>query len=596
VRFAHLLLVGGLAIACANDAIAPKVDVVDARKCKAAGYTVTVSPHTATVVVDNTTQLTATVTACGRNVQNVKMTWTSRNTAVVGPIVDDSVIVEAPGIAPGTAYAVATSDGGGKDSSLVTVTGSVACTPTATNMCPGDDVNAKVQAQPSGTAFTFGSGTFIQQSIVPKANDTFTGVHNATILTGARDLSKSTWTNNGSGQFYVTGQTQQNTVFNSYVCQAGHPGCYYPEQLWVNNHLYEHMTTLGAIGTAKWYFDYAADRIYLPFNPSPDSTVETSVSVCAFAGNNASGVTIKHVIVRRYASSAQVATVGCAVPAGSTAPAWIADSIRVHENHGIGIRFTGNGWQVKHSRVDHNGEMGMSGTGQNGLAYGNRIDTNAVAYFGAGASEECSGAKFVSTTGGTIIRRDTVEGNWCNGLWFDTNNRFGTMDSNVVIGNYWSGIIDEVGYNSKICDNTVTNNGADPQGSAGATGTSPAGIIIANSRDAEVCRNVLSGNTHGITGYDSERAAPPIPNGFGTHDVCNMNVHNNTVTQTNANRAAGVADNDPAADPYNCSNLWDFNTYFLGVSTRFRWTGNTNLTWVQWIAANQDTHSSETGQ
>jgi len=593
MRAKFLALLGLLGLACANsEPMGPSVDAAKKNHC-AAGYILTLTPGSATFAVGaNQTYNTSVKTPCDVEVRNVTLTYSFKTggKATTDGSTGKSVVVT--GATAGSDSLIVVSNGGGRAAAALTVTGSSSCTSTPTNLCPGDNLDSKVQAQPSGTAFTLGAGTFVQQSITPKANDTFTGVYGQTILTGAKNISSGPWTSDGASHWFIAGQTQQNSTFNSYTCAPGHPGCFYPEQLWVNGHLYEHMTTLGAVAAGKWYFDYTADQIYLPFNPTgTDSLIETSVTTCAFNGGGVSGVVLKKLVVEKYASSAQTGTVGC-----GSSPTWTADSVEVRWNHGIGIRFTGTGWKVRWSYLHHNGEMGLSGTGANGLAYGNTIDTNAVAYFGAGAAEECSGAKFVSTTGGLIVRKNIVRGNWCNGLWFDTNNRFGTMDSNTVDGNYWSGIIDEVGYNSTLCNNTVTNNGSDPLGSAGVTGTSPAGIVVANSRDAEVCGNTLSGNNHGITGYDSQRSAPTIPSGFGSHDVCGMNVHDNTITQTNANRAGGVADNDAAADPYNCGNVWQNNHYTLGASTRFRWTGNANLTWAQWIAAGMDAGSTESGQ
>lgn len=594
IAFQAVALLGMFPL-CANDVLAPSA--VEARhepKRCTAGYVLAISPTTATWAAGASQSYAASVqTPCGAEVQNVVVTWTFKVGGIATTDGSTSKQVVLTGVTAGSDSLIATSDGGGRAAAALTVTGVASCTPTATNLCPGDNLNTKVQAQASGTAFTLGAGKFVQQQIFPKANDTFTGVYGQTILTGARDISAGPWTSDGAGHFYITGQTQQNDTTNTYTCATGHSGCGLPEQLWVNQHLYERMTTVGGATTGKWYFDYAANRIYLPFNATgSDSLIETSVTHSAFVGGGVSGVVINTLVVEKYANPAQAGAVGY-----GTSPAWKADSLEVRNNHGIGIRFTGTGWQIRKSYVHHNGEMGISGTGANGLAYGNIVDTNAVAYFGSGSAEECSGAKFVSTTGGLVVRQNFFRGNWCNGLWLDTNNRFATLDSNTVDGNFWSGIIDEVGYNSTICANTVTNNGADPLGSAGVTGTSPAGIVIANSRDAEVCSNTLSGNTHGITGYDSDRGSPTPPSGFGTHDVCNMSVHDNNITQTNANRAGGVADNDPGTgNPYACGNSWFNNTYTLGASTRFRWTGNTNYTWLQWIGFGQDAGSSETGQ
>jgi len=330
-------------------------------------------------------------------------------------------------------------------------------------------------------------------------------------------------------------------------------------------------------------------------------TIRTSITPWAFQGGS-SGVTIKRLAFKWYASPSQSAVVGF-----SSAQSWIVDSNWVSWSHGIGIRPTGSGAMQRWNRVHHMGQLGIATTGTNVLIYGNQLDSNMTAYFGAGSGEECGASKFVSTTGGLIVRKNNVFDNLCNGLWNDTNNQDVLIDSNTVTGNAWTGIIDEVGYRTIIRANTVSNNGSDPHGSAGSTTVSPAEILIANSRNAEVDHNIVTAGASalgGITGYDSDRPSPTLPAGEGTHDVVGMNVHDNTITMTNANRAGGVADNDAGTgDPYSvaANNQWTNNTYTLGASTRFKWA-NANHTWATWHATDgpngtgEDIGSTESGQ
>jgi hypothetical protein len=83
---------------------------------------------------------------------------------------------------------------------------------------------------------------------------------------------------------------------------------------------------------------------------------------------------------------------------------------------------------------------------------------------------------------------------------------------------------------------------------------------------------------------------------LGSHDVVNMYVHNNTITQTDGMRAGGIANGDPNHDAYAgaANNVWANNTYTIGASTQFRWTGNVDTNKAGWLADGQDSGSTFT--
>jgi parallel beta-helix repeat protein len=538
-------------------------------------YVVTLDQHalsleTTSNAVDT---VNASITHCGGvEAPQAVATGTSRNEAVFTAASSAKrVVVTAVGA--GSAYLYVTSDGGGGDSALVTVTAG-GCVGGPLVMCPGDDVAAKVTAAANGATITFSAGTYMNQSITPKTNQTligpaFVGGAPAAILDGSRTLTS--WTQSGSN-YYAANQTQQNTNFNpNYSCQPGHDGCFQPEQLWVNDSLYEVVTSLAAIGTRKWFFDYTADRIYLPFNPA-DSVVKTSVTRLALQGS-ATGVTIKRLAVKYYANEAQNGVVN------SNAANWTIDSTEVGWNHGTGIEVGANG-KGRWNHVHHQGQMGMKAFGQNPLVEGNLIEFNNTAYFGPGVYGEAGGTKFVGTTG-LIVRDNHARHNDGPGLWTDIDNDQCLYEGNRVDSNKWRGIFHEISQSCIIRDNVVIGNGNDFPGTLGAF--EGAGILISNSGpNVEVYNNFLSGNRNGIFAREEDRGAG--------YNNASLYIHDNCVHQSNGNRAGGISDTDPNYDPYAAAanNIWSSNDYVLSGGSDFRWSQNVDYTQAQWLAIPQD--------
>jgi hypothetical protein len=146
--------------------------------------------------------------------------------------------------------------------------------------------------------FTIRAGVHRLQSITPKSGQSFQGEPGA-IVSGAKVLTG--WVQDGS-RWYVTGQTQQGPV--SGVCFLENPGCNKAEDLWIDGVLKWHATSLSGVVPGKWFFDYAADRIYVGDDPGGRS-VETSVTTYAFAGG-AANVTVKGLVIEKYAGLSSV--------------------------------------------------------------------------------------------------------------------------------------------------------------------------------------------------------------------------------------------------------------------------------------------------
>jgi parallel beta-helix repeat protein len=533
---------------------------------------VVLTPETATLSIGLTQQFVAQGKMSDGSTSVVSASWT----ATGGQITEEGLYTA--GTTQG-AYRVLASAEGYTDTAVVMITAApTGCTPTATHFCPGDNLQAKVTAQSQGAAFTFGPGVYRMQSITPKSGQSFSGSP-GTILSGAKVLTE--WTADGT-RWVAGGQTQENTGYNpSYTCQSGHPGCFRPEQLWVDGVLYEHVLSLSSVGPGKWHFDYAADRIYIPINPA-GKLVETSVTRFAFGGS-ATGVTVRNLIVERYANEAQKAVVNHGIGAG-----WVIEGNEIRWNHGTGAVVGSNGI-IRRNYVHHQGQMGIKAFGNNPLVEDNEIAYNNTAFFGPGPFGEAGGTKFVGTDG-LIVRGNFSHHNDGPGLWTDINNVNCLYEGNRVEDNRWRGIFHEISYACIIRNNQVRRNGHGFPSTLGAF--EGAGILISNSPNVEVYGNTVEDNRNGIMAREEDR--PQHPSGMGPHNTTNLYVHDNIVKQTDDGRAAGVTDTDPYHDPYSAAsnNRFARNVYVIGSNTKWRWAPNADVSRSQWQGAGQDSGST----
>ena len=116
------------------------------------------------------------------------------------------------------------------------------------------------------------------------------------------------------------------------ACVTAYPRCGYPEDLFIDNVPLQHVDSLSAVGPGKWYFDYAADKIYFADDPQ-GRTVETSVTATAFAGY-ARDVTIRGLIIEKYATPSPRG----AIDGGYSG--WLVENNEVRWNHHAGVRGT----------------------------------------------------------------------------------------------------------------------------------------------------------------------------------------------------------------------------------------------------------------
>jgi parallel beta-helix repeat protein len=485
----------------------------------------------------------------------------------------DSSGTYTAGNTAGKYQVTATFGSGPADTSTVTITaGSATCASTATMLCPGDNLQAKATAAGGGATLTLQPGIYRLQTLTPLTGQTFQGQPGA-ILSGARLLSG--WTQSGA-TWYVGGQTQQGTAAGQ--CEAGYL-CQEPEDVYRDDVLLRRVGSAGAVTPGTFFFDYAADRIYVGDNPT-GHVVEVAVTPYAFEGTGqgvGSGVTIRGLVIEKYATPAQMAAVGH----GGTGANWVIRDNEIRFNHGIGVR-TGAGAQIIHNNIHHNGQMGAGGGGNNVLFENNEVAYNNAAHYDYGW--EGGGTKFVQSQG-FVARGNFAHHNRGPGLWWDGDNDGALIEQNRVEDNVADGIFWEISYSATIRNNSLSRNGfGRVPGSEGAgillnSSGAPAGKIL------DVYGNTLVGNKEGIIGLQADRGSGRL----GPWVVQNLSVHDNVIQlgpggQTGIDRYSGTA---PVWTTLN--NRFEHNTYNLQTApaSPFIWAA-AYRTDAQWQAYGND--------
>lgn len=433
---------------------------------------------------------------------------------------------------------------------------------------PGDDIQAAVDANPENTTFILKPGVHRMQDVTPKSNTTFQGEPGA-IMNGSRVLAD--WTFDGT-YYKHTGQTQQGQVHGD--CISGYGGCSLPEDIYVNNEPLWQETSLAAVGPGEWYFDYNADTVYMKDDPT-GKTVEIGVSRRAFGGS-ASNVTIKGLIIEKYAIPAQMGAIGDQYPGA----AWVIENNEVRYNHGTGITFSGAAI-VRNNNVHHNGQKGIGGTGVGGLIEGNEIAHNNYAGFDWGW--EAGGTKFAKTEN-LVVRNNFVHHNNGPGLWTDIDNTNTLFEGNTVEYNQAMGIFHEISFAATIKCNTVRYN------AVGCCGwLYGAQIMISTSSNVEVYHNTVivdAAGGNGITIVNQNRGAA-----YYSRDNY---VHDNDVTyKGNIGQSGAATDYDHANFWANGNNRFNYNRYHAPDLNGTRWAWNDAArNWADFQAQGQEANGA----
>lgn len=439
----------------------------------------------------------------------------------------------------------------------------------------GADVNLKeiVESSPDHTTFCLRTGTYRLQTIEPKVGDTFIGAGDLTVLNGSRLLTNF---KHESRYWYVDDQSQQGQVHGECWQVAR---CNHPEDLFVDDQPFVHVSSKSRLGPGRWYFDYGAHRIYIGEDPG-ERKIETSVLRHAFYAIGQNDITIKNLVVEKYAPPAQFGAIQSGDFDEPRSSGWLIDGVTARLNHGAGIAFfADDNSTIQHSKMLANGQKGLGAEGR-----GLQILDNELAYnnyqraFDPGW--EAGGSKF-SLTDGLVVRGNDVHDNHGPGLWTDGENVNSLYEDNRVVANGQDGIFHEVSYHAIIRNNVIEGNGFERK-----EWCYGAGITISASRDVEVYGNTLKDNFNSISGIQQRRGSGPL----GAYEIRNLFVHDNVVQGTGQQGAQSQVGpcQDYQAGIYTADwqIIFDHNQYY-GTANKWVWR-DPMLDFSAWQSDGQD--------
>ena len=423
------------------------------------------------------------------------------------------------------------------------------------------------------------AGVHRMQSVRPKKGDTFYGdlardCSRSTTMSGARVLTS--WSKQGN-VWQHGGQTQQGQVHGE--CETGWERCNRPEDLFVDGVPLHHVGTPSEVGAGEWHFDYDADTVYLGDDPA-GHVVEIGVTRVAFSPS-AENVTIKHLIVEKYAIPPQMGAIGDQYPKSG----WQIENNELRLNHGTGINVTTNS-KVVGNHVHRNGQKGVGAGGDDVLFEANEIAYNNFAHISSGW--EAGGSKF-SQTNRLVVRRNCIHHNDGPGLWTDIDNRNTLYEKNVSFANQKEGIFHEISFDAVIRNNLVGDNGKSFAWLYGAQ------ILVSTSQNVEVHSNVVEVPATYGNGISIIWQNRPPWRGTGN------NVHDNDVTflsdaaiwQNTPAQTGAAADFSPATTEIFQQNSMNNNHYHAtnAQARHFAWA-NGAKTFAELKAAGQEAAGS----
>ena len=433
---------------------------------------------------------------------------------------------------------------------------------------PGDNISALVSAAPTGTTFYFEPGVYRGVSLAPKNGQTFIGAEGA-ILNGSAVLTN--WTQSGN-LWVIGGQTQQGRVNSSaeFVPGTQRPGN--PETVFLDNTPLKPVDALSKVVPGTFYFDYAADQIYIADNPA-GHTVEAGKLTDAFHGS-ATNVTVQNLVIEKYDPMIQDGAI-------RGDQNWTIRDNEVRLNYAVGIT-AHDGSQIIGNYVHDNGQMGLGGYGNNILVQGNEIATNGF-WSGIDPFWESGGFKFADTDN-LVVRGNYSHDNNGAGMWTDTNNIHTLYEDNVVVHNTTSGISHEISYDAIIRNNTLVGNGyGDPRGWGWG-----AEINIQNSQNVQVYGNrvEMTGGGNGIVLIQQNRGSGT----YGTYTTTGNQIHDNIIVDHDGHGSIGGFADYNQSGMLNGGNTWSNNQYFMSDGgSRFEW--GDSKTFAQFKTAAHETGS-----
>lgn len=397
----------------------------------------------------------------------------------------------------------------------------VDCTTVAgTDVSPGGNVQAALDT--SSSVCLNGPGFYRAGNISPGTNDTLVA-ENGAVITGAKTITD--WSASGSN-WVAAGQTFAPAQQSGSTCER--PGysraCDYVDVYRGNRPMraYASLSTLGSALDAGFYFDYAADKVYINRTPVGQLLELTDIKSDGIQ-SSASGITLRNVRVEKFA--------GNCTDLGSGAQ---LDNVTIFGCHSHGARMK-TGSTTRDSYIAWQGTMGAFGSGIGLLLENNEFAYNNQAGFGTinGGPWHAGNTKFASTTNLKVTGNYMHHSRFSDGFWTDINNVGSEVWNNRFSFNDRFGYFHEISCSINIHNNTFEGNGSD-------------GIRVSDSNDGTFAFNTFRNNKGRAVNLSLQSHNMALPKCLGTNltrDVSNTmkrnSVHDNISINSGAFTCSG---------------------------------------------------------
>lgn len=438
---------------------------------------------------------------------------------------------------------------------------------------PTDNIQAKIDANAAGTTFCFAPGVYrLNSFITPKAGNILIG-SGGTVLNGSRQISSfgrsgSWWTITGQTQEFVPFTSSNDSNFN---CQnSTYTGCHLLEAVFRDDVPLFQVTSLSQLGPGKFYFDNAADTVYLGDDPT-GRKIEVAVAPGAIRGPQ-QNVTVRGFIVEKFGASKSPVWMQAAVQPDV---GWTVENNEIRLNSLAGAAIPEKG-TLRNNNIHHNGQYGfIGGPADTSLIENNEIAHNNTA--GHGENWDAGGSKIIRSKNITL-RGNYVHDNKGPGLWADWENYNVIYENNRVENNTGIGIFHEANALGIIRNNTLKNNASNMIGKSIYWG---ADIYLHDSKDTEIYGNTIVTNSNPIGLSDADRGSTI----YGVLEVRNVYVHDNTIT-IRAGQQMGLVGRPTA---FSANNRFQNNTYYIPDLNGSYWVWQDLKAKSQWQAIGHDT-------
>lgn len=274
---------------------------------------------------------------------------------------------------------------------------------------------------------------------------------------------------------------------NSKYIDPKYPLAGHRDMVYINGVALKQVGSKAEVAPGAFYIDSANKQLYIGDKPE-GKTVEATVVNQAFAIRNTGNTVIRGLGFAHYADQAISVEAHRVILEKNT---FVWNGV-----HGIRIQGESRGKKgiatdaiVRGNTFSYNGRSALwGGRAHRMLLEGNTISYNNIERFAK--TWDAAGIKVIRTDG-LIWRNNIIENNFATGMWMDISSSDATVVNNTVRYNKGIGIHFELSNKATIACNVVEHNNA--------------GIMIADSSNAQVYNNKLSNNKKQTVVKDSKR-------------------------------------------------------------------------------------------